>query len=180
MDEAVARGLLRAARAAAAEAHCPYSGLAVGAAVLAHDGRVFIGCNVENASYGLSLCAERAAVAAAVAGGARRLAGAAVWSRAGVMVPCGACRQVLAEFAPFPPAVGGSADGGGAEPAGAETAAGFGVVLGDPDGQVEILSLWDLLPRPFLLRDRDLHASLDRDRYGPTPARRPGSAPTGG
>lgn len=98
---AVEQALIRAAREARAHAYAPYSGYAVGAAVLADDGRVFAGCNVENASYGLSMCAERVAVFGAAAAGAQRLAAAAVCTPDGG-TPCGACRQVLLEFAAAP------------------------------------------------------------------------------
>jgi cytidine deaminase len=91
--------LLEEARAAMAASHSPYSRYPVGAAVRASDGRVFRGCNVENASYGLTLCAERAAVAAAVCGGVKAIDAVAVVARGtDLPYPCGACRQVLAEF----------------------------------------------------------------------------------
>jgi len=97
--------LLKAAREASRSAYCPYSNFHVGAAVLA-SGKVYLGANVENASYGLTVCAERTAAFAAVLAGASRIEAIAVacvdapedckpeW-----LMPCGACRQVLAEFA---------------------------------------------------------------------------------
>ncbi len=91
--------LLDAARHARKHAYAPYSAYVVGAALLCDDGTIVTACNVENASYGLSMCAERAAIFAAIAGGHRRFATLAV---AGpdreTTAPCGACRQVLAEF----------------------------------------------------------------------------------
>ncbi len=93
--------LLGASAGARAKAYAPYSAFAVGAALLTGDGRVFTGCNVENVSYGLTMCAERVAVGAAVTQGSAdfRLLALTSDSKEPV-VPCGACRQVLAEFSP--------------------------------------------------------------------------------
>jgi cytidine deaminase len=103
VSESLRADLAEAARAASARAYCPYSHFRVGAAVLAEGGRIFSGCNVENASYGLTICAERNAVFQAVA----QLEGCLV-IRAVVIytptpeptAPCGACRQVINEFGP--------------------------------------------------------------------------------
>ena len=118
--------LVTAATAARENAHAPYSRFAVGAAVLTDDGRVFTGCNVENVSYGLTVCAERVAVFSAVAAGAKRIAAIAVvtGSRGSA---CGACRQVLAEFAdPDMP-----------------------LHIASPDGERRDRLLGDLLPESF-------------------------------
>jgi cytidine deaminase len=91
--------LAHAAREAAAHAYCPYSRFAVGAAVRSADGRVFTGCNVENASFGLTICAERNAIFQAVAAGARDIVAVAVYTPTPQpTTPCGACRQVIAQF----------------------------------------------------------------------------------
>jgi cytidine deaminase len=129
------RRLLAAARKVRARAHAPYSRFQVGAALLDERGRIHVGCNVENASYGLTICAERGAVMAAVAAGARRIvAVAVVTSAAPPATPCGACRQVLAELAPDEAAV----------------------FLGGPRAAspMEMTTLGALLPGAFRLRPR--------------------------
>lgn len=90
--------LISRALAARERAYAPYSGFAVGAALLASSGKIYEGCNIENVSHGLAICAERVALFRAVADGEREFVALAVASEGGAM-PCGACRQVLAEFA---------------------------------------------------------------------------------
>jgi cytidine deaminase len=97
MTEQEIQELVVAAAAARAAAYVPYSGFAVGAALRTASGHIFTGCNVENASYSLTVCAERNAVFQAVARGERAIEAVAVVTENGV-TPCGACRQVLAEF----------------------------------------------------------------------------------
>ena len=93
------KSLIEAAWEAREMAYAPYSKFQVGAALLAKDGRIFLGCNVENISYGLTNCAERVAIGAAIAAGVREFVAVAVVADTGVPIsPCGACRQVLAEF----------------------------------------------------------------------------------
>ena len=122
------RQLLTAARAVRGRAHAPYSKYRVGAAVLDERGRVHVGCNVENASYGLTVCAERNAVAAAVAAGAKRIRAAAV-TTADAGTPCGACRQVLAELG----------------------AAAMPILVARPSGAPRATTLGALLPDAFAL-----------------------------
>ena len=95
--------LLTLAKGARGNSYAPYSGFAVGAALLADDGRVFVGCNIENASFGGTICAERVALGAAVASGERHFAAIAIVGGAGTRAdapcfPCGICRQVLSEL----------------------------------------------------------------------------------
>ncbi len=106
-DRAVA-----AARHARKGSYSPYSGVKIGAAVIVPGGKVYTGCNVENASYGLSLCAERVAILKAVSEGARRvLALAVAGDSAEYTLPCGACLQVMAEFGPDSPVYRRGEDG---------------------------------------------------------------------
>ena len=118
--------MVEAATSVRGRAWAPYSGYAVGAAILGADGCVHIGCNVENASYGLSVCAERHAIAAAIAAGARVFSAVAVVTDSSPPAsPCGACRQVLAEFGDFP------------------------IVLANLAGDRIVTSVGDLLPNAF-------------------------------
>lgn len=132
--------LLALARRARENAYAPYSGFAVGAALLGADGRVYTGCNVENAAYPVACCAERTALFHAVAEGAREftaiaVAGGRVGDKAEASCPpCGVCRQALAEFCDL------------------ET---FHVYLAAPGGGVEETTLGALLPRAFARANLD-------------------------
>lgn len=100
MNDEAWRELERAAREARSRAYAPYSSYLVGAALRTATGRVFAGCNVENASYGLCLCAERGAVAQMIAAGERAIVAIVVVTDGEVLgTPCGMCRQTIAEFA---------------------------------------------------------------------------------
>lgn len=100
-DPSVLSALKTAAREAATRAYCPYSRFQVGAAVLSDDGLISSGCNVENASYGLTLCAERNAIFQAVGRGQRVIRAVVVYTPTSKpTAPCGACRQVINEFGP--------------------------------------------------------------------------------
>jgi cytidine deaminase len=117
--------LIAKAMEAREKAHVPYSHFAVGAALLAKSGRVYTGCNVENASYGLSICAERTAVFKAVSEGERDFEAMAVVTDKGV-TPCGACRQVLLEFGED-----------------------IQVIVADETGGYRVFGLQELLPEAF-------------------------------
>lgn len=119
--------LLEAALRARQNAHAPFSKFKVGAAIEDASGRIFTGCNVENATYGLTICAERVAVFKAVSEGARNFSRVAVAADTSVLTPpCGACRQILWEFC------------GDAE-----------LVLVNLAGRTETFRLAELFPRPF-------------------------------
>ena len=123
-----ARALAEVANEARQAAYAPYSGYHVGAAALGGTGRIYSGCNVENSSYGLSVCAERVAILKAISEGEREIAALAVATENGA-TPCGACRQVLHEFGP--------------------TAR---ILLSGADGTLTELTLDDLLPNAFTLK----------------------------
>ena len=117
--------LIAGAIAARERAYAPYSGYKVGAALRTKSGRVYTGCNVENAAYGLSMCAERTAVFKAVSEGEHEFETIAVVTENGGS-PCGACRQVMMEFAPA-----------------------MTVIIADTRGQARITTVRDLLPDGF-------------------------------
>lgn len=117
--------LLQAACAVRERAYAPYSNYKVGAAILTGDGQIFSGANVENASYGLSICAERSAIFTAVSEGVREVLAVAICT-ANLGSPCGACRQVMVEFAGDIP-----------------------VLLTDTEGNVRETTLHNLIPEYF-------------------------------
>ena len=129
MNKQLQARMLAAARRAAANAYAPYSGFRVGAAVLDERGRIHQGCNVENASFGLTICAERAATAHAVCSGAKSIKAVLVFTDTEQPTPpCGACLQTIAEFGRNPD-----------------------IVLATP-ARTRKLKLSDLLPQRFVLK----------------------------
>jgi cytidine deaminase len=119
--------LIAAALAARGHAHAPFSKFRVGAALEDSEGRIHTGCNVENATYGLTVCAERVAIFKAVSEGARKFRKIAIAADTDSLIPpCGACRQILWEFC------------GDIE-----------VILANPRGARESMQMRDLFPRPF-------------------------------
>lgn len=118
--------LLEEAKKVREKAYAPYSNFKVGASLLTEDGKIFTGCNVENASYGLSLCAERNAIFSAVSKGERKFKALLVVAQGEETVaPCGACRQVMREFGEFD------------------------VYLANTDGKIEKTKVSELLPKAF-------------------------------
>ncbi|MBE0645054.1 MAG: cytidine deaminase [Bacteroidetes bacterium] len=126
LHEEIIEQLVATAREARESAYAPYSGFRVGAALLSDDGEIFTGCNVENSSYGLTCCAERTAVYTAVTAGVQSFLAIAVAADGVSVPPCGACRQVLSEFAPALP-----------------------VILAGSGNEHRMLTLTNLLPEPF-------------------------------
>ena len=121
-------GLVELARQARKRAYAPYSHFPVGAALLGRSGRVYTGCNVENASYPLCICAERTAVVKAVSEGEREFQAIAVITATGA-TPCGGCRQILREF--------GGPDGD------------LKVIVADTAGRIRTFTIAELLPEGF-------------------------------
>lgn len=120
--------LIEIAKKATEHAYAPYSNFCVGAALLTDDGRVYTGCNVENASYGATICAERTAIFKAVSEGERRFCKIAIVSKNGATAyPCGMCLQVIHEFMPN------------------------GEVLVEENGEIVTYQVKELLPKGFVL-----------------------------
>lgn len=122
--------LLRTAKEASLQAYTPYSNFKVGAALLTTTGEVFTGCNVENASYGLTICGERVAVTKAVSAGFREFRAIAIYGATDEPIsPCGACRQVICEF-------GGDID----------------IIMGNAEEKYVVVKAQELLPGAFKLK----------------------------
>ena len=121
--------LVESARNAMSKAYAPYSGIRVGASLASATGRIFQGCNIENSSYGLTICAERVAIGCAIASGEREFVAMAIMnSTDGIFTPCGACRQVMSEFAPD-----------------------LKLILVSSDGKIERTDMAKIFPHPFRL-----------------------------
>ena len=131
MSQTSNQPLLNACREVLAMAYAPYSKFHVAAALKSVDGRIFTGVNVENSSYGLTMCAERVALGSAVAAGVREFSAIAITCGTGhFLTPCGACRQVMAEFAPS-----------------------LTIIVLEGSGKTSELSLAELLPAAFSKAD---------------------------
>ncbi|MFA6914057.1 MAG: cytidine deaminase [Endomicrobiia bacterium] len=118
--------LLSFAKQSVENSYSPYSKFQVGAAVLCQDGKVYCGTNIENASYGLSICAERVAIFTAVSNGSKNIKAVAVYSKCGNVAPCGACRQVISEFSQ-------KAD----------------IIYNDKNNKIKVEKIMSLLPKSF-------------------------------
>ncbi len=127
MDEATKTKLIESARNVRASAYAPYSNYKVGAALLAKSGRIYVGCNFENAAFGAGVCAERVALGAAIAAGERAFDAIVCIGADAEITPCGICRQALAEFGEMT------------------------VICGDVDGKLSEYTLSELLPYGFKL-----------------------------
>lgn len=136
LNEEMSLDLVRQAVEARRRAYVPYSSFAVGAALLTRSGKLYTGCNVENASYGLTVCAERVAIWKAVSEGETEFTALAVATNIGGS-PCGACRQVMAEFTPD-----------------------MAVLIADLSGHVTATSVAELLPLAFRPEHLQLAASV--------------------
>lgn len=127
------RELMKKAEEAKEKAYAPYSGFRVGAALMTREGKIYTGCNIENATYGATICAERAAIACAVANGQREFETIAIDSDAEeATFPCGICRQVIAEFGQN-----------------------IKVVVGKVDGDIQVYEIKDLFPHAFTAEDME-------------------------
>lgn len=128
LPDVLCRQLIKAAKDVQSKAYAPYSRFTVGAAVLGESGTVYAGCNVENSSYGLTICAERNAIFQAVAKGEQHFQALAITGDSDdFTMPCGACRQVMAEFhIPY-------------------------IIVTKPDGTYRVMTLAELLPHGFML-----------------------------
>lgn len=122
--------MIKLAEKASENAYVPYSHFPVGACILTEGGKIYTGCNFENASFGLTICAERNAVGSAIADGERKIKAAAIFSpKMDNCTPCGACRQVLSEF---------------------KSDEGLDIITKVPDG-IKVYPIEELLPQSFIL-----------------------------
>ena len=133
MDEELIQTLIINAFEARTKSYCRYSGYAVGAALLTSDGEIYRGCNVENSSYGATICAERCAALKAISEGSNEFKAIAIvggrnGSKPETVYPCGVCRQVLCEFV---------------------DAESFRVITGEPEGEMKVMTFNTLLPFSF-------------------------------
>ena len=132
MDKTEMKALIERAKEARKHSYSPYSGFSVGAALLTADGRIYTGCNIENASFTPTCCAERVAIFSAVADGCRNFTAIAVVGNTAPCMPCGVCRQVLSEFCDKD----------------------MPIIYEGEDGEVRSITLAELLPMSFCLKEK--------------------------